>query len=63
MVQVTNTVGGADCYQERVSSQLSPCLAQFAVAAGKDSLWKPLNQQLLIKSRNSETQVSACILL
>ena len=56
-LQMTNTVGGTDCYRERVESQLAPCLAHFAVAAGKDSLWKPVNQQLLLKSKHSVSQV------
>lgn len=60
-LQVTNTTGGAECYRKRVESQLAPCLAYFAVAAGKDSLWKPLNQQLLVKSRHSESQVNMCM--
>lgn len=40
-----------------MESQLAPCLAHFAAAAGKDSLWKPLNHQLLLKSRHTDSQV------
>ena len=50
-------MGGTERYRERVESQLAPCLAHFAAAAGKDSLWKPLNHQLLLKSRHSDSQV------
>lgn len=45
-----------------MESHLAPCLANFAAAAGRDSLWKPLNQQLLVKSRHSDSQVHACAL-
>ena len=57
MVQVCNEVGGVQSYQQRVEQHLVPCLAQFAVAAGKDDLWKKLNYQLLLKSRDSNARV------
>ena len=34
-----------------------PCLSQFAVAAGSDALWKPLNYQVLLKTRHTSAQV------
>ncbi len=46
-------------YQQRVEAHLVPCLAQFAVAAGKDKLWKRLNYQLLLKARHNDPQVRA----
>ena len=50
-------MGGSECYRERVESELAPCLAHFAAAAGKDLLWKPLNHKLLLQSRHSDSQV------
>jgi hypothetical protein len=41
-----------------VSSLLAPCLAQFAVAAADDALWKQLNYQVLLKARHNVPQVS-----
>ena len=55
---MANRIGGGAKYRKRVESRLVPCLAQFAVAAGKDLLWKPLNYQLLMKSRHDDPQVS-----
>ena len=55
--QVSNLVGGLDLYQQRVQAQLCPCLTQLAVAAGKEALWKPLNHQLLLKTRHSNAHV------
>ena len=52
-----NTIGGTTVYQERIQGHLVPCISQFAAAAGKDSLLKPLNYQLLRKTRESNTQV------
>ena len=37
---------------------LAPCLAQFAVAAADDALWKQLNYQVLLKARHNLPQVS-----
>ena len=61
MVQVGNEVGGVQSYQQRVEQHLAPCLGQFAVAAGKDDLWKKLNYQLLLKSRDSNARVCVCV--
>ena len=40
---------GAELH-ERVEEHLMPCLSQLAVAAGRDSLWKPLNCQVLLET-------------
>ena len=58
--QVSNMVGGAEQYSSRVEHQLSPCLAQLAVAAGKETLWKSLNQQLLLKTKHKSSQARRC---
>lgn len=55
--QIENQTGGKDVFQERVSKNLVPCLAQLAVTAGKDVHWKPLNYQVLLKTRHSSPQV------
>ena len=57
-VQIENLLGGEVEFKERLSSHLAPCLAQFAVAAGNDAQWKPLNYQVLLKTRHSSAQVS-----
>ncbi|XP_010210246.1 PREDICTED: HEAT repeat-containing protein 1 [Tinamus guttatus] len=41
--QLENMLGGDEKFQERVTTHLIPCIAQFAVAMADDSLWKPLN--------------------
>jgi len=55
--QIENPLGGEAEFKERLSSHLAPCLAQFAVAAGNDAQWKPLNYQVLLKTRHSSAQV------
>jgi U3 small nucleolar RNA-associated protein 10 len=44
-------------YHQLMDDYLTPCVAQLAVAAGKEELWKRLNQYLLIMSRNDDPQV------
>ncbi|GLH02314.1 HEAT repeat-containing protein 1 homolog [Gryllus bimaculatus] len=51
--QLENTLGGLDMYKERASTLLTPCIVQFAVVTADDSLWKQLNYQILLKTRNS----------
>ena len=59
--QIENRLGGEAEFKERLSSHLAPCLAQFAVAAGSDAQWKPLNYQVLLKTRHSSAMVrSTC---
>ena len=55
--QVSNHHGGDACYQDRVSHQLVACVSQLAVAAGKDTLWKQLNNELLLTTRHSKPEV------
>lgn len=56
--QISNQLGGSKHYQERVESCIVACVAQLAVAAGKDTLWKSLNYQVLLKTRHSDVSVS-----
>ena len=57
---MTNTTGGVEVSGLRVEQLLADCLAHFAVAAGEESLWKLLNDQLLLKTRDKSSQVSYC---
>ncbi|KAJ3184550.1 HEAT repeat-containing protein 1 [Geranomyces variabilis] len=44
-------------YETSVSAYLVPCIGQLAVTVGKDSLWKPLNHQILMKTRHEDPAV------
>ncbi|XP_063299718.1 HEAT repeat-containing protein 1 [Pelobates fuscus] len=61
--QLENTLGGDEKFQARVSGCLVPCIAQFSVAMADDSLWKPLNYQILLKMRHSSPKVRFAALL
>ncbi|XP_043915044.1 HEAT repeat-containing protein 1 isoform X2 [Protopterus annectens] len=61
--QLENVIGGEDAYQERVTNHLIPCIAQFSVAIGDDSLWKPLNYQILLKMRHSSSKIRLAALM
>ncbi|XP_076364856.1 HEAT repeat-containing protein 1-like [Tachypleus tridentatus] len=55
--QVENLLGTDTDYEDRTTKYLVPCVAQFAVAAKDNSLWKSLNYQLLLKTRHSSARV------
>lgn len=57
--QIENTLGGEEALVERSKKLLIPCIVQFTVATGDDSLWKQMNYQILLKLRHS----SSCIRL
>lgn len=61
--QLENMIGEEHAYQERVTEHLIPCIAQFSVAIGDDSLWKPLNYQILLKMRHSSSEVRLAALM
>lgn len=61
--QLENTLGGEEAYQARISKHLVPCIGCFAVAMGDDSQWKPLNYQVLLKTRHSSPKVRFSALL
>uniref|UniRef100_A0A8C6E6N7 HEAT repeat-containing protein 1 n=1 Tax=Moschus moschiferus TaxID=68415 RepID=A0A8C6E6N7_MOSMO len=61
--QLENRLGGEEKFQERVTKYLIPCLAQFSVAVADDSLWKPLNYQILLKTRDSSPKVRFAALI
>ncbi|XP_054850338.1 HEAT repeat-containing protein 1 [Eublepharis macularius] len=61
--QLENMIGGEERFQERATTYLIPCIAQFAVAMADDSLWKPLNYQILLKMRHASPKVRFAALL
>ncbi|NXJ78102.1 HEAT1 protein, partial [Trogon melanurus] len=61
--QLENMLGGDEKFQERVTAHLIPCIAQFSVAMADDSLWKPLNYQILLKMRHASPKVRFAALL
>ncbi|XP_072612013.1 HEAT repeat-containing protein 1 isoform X2 [Vulpes vulpes] len=61
--QLENRLGGDVHFQERVTKHLIPCIAQFSVAMADDSLWKPLNYQILLKTRDSSPKVRFAALI
>ncbi|XP_032864479.2 HEAT repeat-containing protein 1 [Tyto alba] len=61
--QLENTLGGDEKFQERMTAHLIPCIAQFSVAMADDSLWKPLNYQILLKMRHTSPKVRFAALL
>lgn len=61
--QLENRLGGEERFQERVTRHLVPCISQFSVAMADDSLWKPLNYQILLKTRDSSPKVRFAALI
>ncbi|XP_005071842.1 HEAT repeat-containing protein 1 [Mesocricetus auratus] len=61
--QLENRLGGEERFQERVTKHLVPCIAQFSVAVADDSMWKPLNYQILLKTRDSSPKVRFAALI
>ncbi|XP_033875164.3 HEAT repeat-containing protein 1 [Acipenser ruthenus] len=55
--QLENMLGGEEKFHTRVTEHLIPSIAQFSVAIGDDSQWKPLNYQILLKTRHSSPEV------
>ncbi|KAF9581367.1 HEAT repeat-containing protein 1, partial [Lunasporangiospora selenospora] len=44
-------------YEKRVSNWLVPCIGQIAVTLSNDALWKSLNYQVLIKTREEDKAI------
>ena len=55
--QLDNELGSDEAAQKRVQELLVPLLAQMAVAAGDDYMWKSLHFQLLSKTKSSSAHV------
>ena len=52
-----NTLGDMDECHSYIETHLLPCITQFALAADKESRWKPLNRHILLKTRDTNPQV------
>lgn len=59
----TVDVGREGQYHTRIVDYVVPTLAQLAVAVNHDSLWKPLNYQVLLKTRHRDPAVRYSALL
>jgi hypothetical protein len=59
----TLDIGTDGQYHERIEQHVVPALAQLAVAVNHDSLWKPLNYQVLLKTRHHEPAIRYSALL
>ncbi|CAK1549634.1 unnamed protein product [Leptosia nina] len=55
--QLENTLGGISDLQTRAKKIIIPCISQFAVTIGDDSLWKLLNYQVLLKTRHNDAEI------
>ncbi|KAF9103403.1 HEAT repeat-containing protein 1 [Mortierella sp. AM989] len=44
-------------YESRVNTCLVPCFGQLAVTLSNDALWKPLNYQVLLKTREENKHI------
>ncbi|KAF9404185.1 HEAT repeat-containing protein 1 [Podila epigama] len=44
-------------YEKRMEQWLVPCLGQLAVTLSNDALWKPLNYQVLLKTREDKREI------
>ncbi|KAG0325600.1 HEAT repeat-containing protein 1 [Dissophora globulifera] len=44
-------------YDNRMNTWLVPCLGQLAVTLSNDALWKPLNYQVLLKTREADKNI------
>jgi len=55
--QLENTRGSEEQYDERMEKFLIPALVQLAVCVGNETFWKPLNYQVLLKTRSESPKV------
>jgi hypothetical protein len=49
--------GDADSYLDRMTTYLVPCVGQMAVTVSNDTLWKPLNHKVLMKTREDDPEI------
>ena len=59
-LQLENELGSDSTCEDRVTNHVVPCIGLLASAAQDDSLWKVLNYQILLKTRNENPKVSYC---
>jgi len=55
--QLENELGSDSTCEDRVTNHVVPCIGLLASAAQDDSLWKVLNYQILLKTRNENPKV------
>jgi U3 small nucleolar RNA-associated protein 10 len=56
-VAVASTTTATVSHAEYIEYTLAPCIAHLAAAAGKDTLWKPLVNAVLMKTRHSSSAI------
>lgn len=56
-------IGTPEQYSDLVRQCIVPCLAQLAVAVNTDTLWKPLNYHVLLKTRHQSPEVREAAML
>ncbi|KAG0164360.1 HEAT repeat-containing protein 1 [Apophysomyces sp. BC1034] len=54
---LVTSAGDADSYLTRMTTYLVPCIGQMAVTVSNDTLWKPLNHKVLMKSREEAAEI------
>jgi len=55
--QLENTMFDESSYPNFISDHVMPALINFSAAVGDSANWKPLNDQVLLKTRSSEAKV------
>ncbi|PHZ08573.1 uncharacterized protein RHIMIDRAFT_241584 [Rhizopus microsporus ATCC 52813] len=50
-------------YLSRMKAYVVPCIGQMAVTVSNDSLWKPLNHKVLLKTREDDPEIRLAALL
>jgi len=55
--QLENIRGSEEEFDERTEKFLIPALVQLAVCVGNETFWKPLNYQVLLKTRSESPKV------
>ncbi|KAI8096220.1 uncharacterized protein BX664DRAFT_290957 [Halteromyces radiatus] len=49
--------GDCENYLSRMITYVVPCIAQMAVTVSNDTLWKPLNHKVLMKTREDDPEI------
>ncbi|CEG76908.1 hypothetical protein RMATCC62417_11736 [Rhizopus microsporus] len=57
------TKGTSADYLNRMKAYVVPCIGQMAVTVSNDSLWKPLNHKVLLKTREDDAEIRLAALL
>jgi len=55
--QLANTLGSSKTSEERVNKHVIPCIVQLAVTLDKEVLWKTMNYQICLCTRNPQSSV------